>query len=97
MNYREAVFVVLVSCFALSLVWYGYSVRQAIVNVVQREAVVKQIQQKSSEVADLETKYFTLKNGVSIELAHKEGFREAPVSMFISKKSLGALTYGNHI
>jgi hypothetical protein len=98
MNYREVVFAVLVSGFMLSLFWYGYSVRQAIVNVVAREALVKEIQHKSGSVADLESEYFALKNSVSIELARKEGFKEAPVSMFISKKSLGAaLSLGKKI
>lgn len=98
MNYREAVFMILVSCFVLSLFSYVYSVRQAIVNVVSREAVIKEMHTKSSDVSELETKYFSLKNAVNIELAHKEGFKEAPVSMFISKKALGStLTMGNQI
>lgn len=98
MNHREAIFFVLVALFVTSLVWYGYSVRKAIVNVVNREAIVKDIQRTSTDVSDLESKYFSLKNSVNIELAHKKGFKEAPVSMFVSKKALGsALSVGNQI
>jgi hypothetical protein len=96
MNYREAVFVILVGAFMFSLVSYAYSVHHAITNVVMRESIVKDIQTRSTAVADLETKYFTLKNNVSIDLAHADGFKEAPVSMFISKKPAGsALSFNN--
>jgi hypothetical protein len=96
MNHREAVFFILAACFVLSLFSYAFSVRQAVINVVTREALIKEIHTKSTDVSELETEYFGLKNAVNIELAHKEGFKEAPVSMFISKKALGSvLTLGN--
>src|SRR4051812_36757797 len=88
MYYRERVFAVLVACLLISLCWYGYSLRQAIDHVVVRESIIKQMQSKSSNVANLESKYFSLKNSVNIELAHKVGFKDASVSMYISKKSL---------
>lgn len=77
------------ACLFITLCVYGYSLQRAIVNVVQRESIMKTISAKGSEVADLEAKYFSKKNGISLELAHAEGFKEAPVSMFISKKALG--------
>ncbi|MEY2664496.1 MAG: hypothetical protein RIT04_304 [Candidatus Parcubacteria bacterium] len=87
MNYREAIFFILVAFFGMSLCWYVYSVRAAIVNVVERESIIKEIQKKSTAVAELESTYFSLKNAVNIELAHKDGFRDTPISMFISKKT----------
>lgn len=98
MSYRERIFGVLMACLFFTLCIYGYSLQRAIVNVVQREAIMKTINAKGSQVADLEAKYFSRKNSVSLDLAHAEGFKEAPVSMFISKKALGvALGVSNEL
>lgn len=98
MNHRERVFAILVGCCVLGAVVYGYSLQKAIVNVVQREEMVKLMQRESSAVADLESKYFSLKNAVSLDLAHRKGFKDAPVAVFISKKALGStLTLNNEL
>lgn len=88
MHYRERIFAILAAAFIFSLCWYSFSLHQAVVFAVERSEVVKQIQAKSGHVVELESSYFSLKNSITLSRATSEGFVQAPVSMFISKKSL---------
>lgn len=88
LQHRERIFAMLVASFIFSLCWYSFSLHQAIVYTVERSAVVKEIQAKSTHLAELESNYFRVKNSITFSRAISEGFIEAPVSMFISKKSL---------
>ena len=96
---RAKIFGIFAAILILCMGLYVLNVHKAIMNVVEREAIIKQIHIKSSAVADLESKYFTLENAVNLDLAKQQGFAQAPVSLFI-KKSAGTavlLTRSNEL
>lgn len=97
MRYKERILVVLIVGIVLSMTSYIFLVHKAIVNVVEREKIVKDIREKSTIVSDLESKYLTEKNKINIELAHAKGFRDAEVTSYITKKPLTAFVRNNDL
>ncbi len=90
LKYKERLFVFLIISILSFAVFYSYIVHSVIVNVVEREKIVKEIREKSTLVSELESKYFSIKNKINIELAYAKGFEETEISSFISKKSITA-------
>ena len=97
MRYKEKIFIFLVTGIVLLASSYAYFLHAAITNVVDREDIVKENRLVSTSVSELEAKYFSVKNSITIELAHSKGFKDAEVSSFISKKSLTALANHNEL
>ncbi|MBI5126715.1 MAG: hypothetical protein HZA80_03060 [Candidatus Taylorbacteria bacterium] len=95
--YRERIFYTLCALLAVSAISYGYLLQKAIVNVVEREAMIKELRIATSRVADLESSYLALKNTVTLELAFDRGFKEANHLSYIKKGSLGQLTLSNEL
>lgn len=63
-------------------------------NVVAREKVESNISSLSTSIGTLEFKYITLKNTVTLDLAHAKGFEDASPSKFIARQSSGvSLSY----
>ncbi len=66
-----------------------------IVNVVESDKILKDSRIMASRVQDLESKYLTLQNSVTVSVAYARGYKDAENTHFISKKTLGkALTFG---
>jgi len=76
---------------------YAVLVHSAVVNVVEREKITIAIREKATAVSELESTYFSMKNKISIELAHAKGFQASEVTSFISKKSLTAFVPSNEL
>ena len=94
-KYKERIFIVLVAGIIMSVFSYAYLLHTAIANVVEREAIVEEVRERSTTVGELEAKYFSIKNSINMELAHAKGFKDAEISSFISKKSVTAMA-NNH-
>lgn len=90
-HHRERVFAVLVACIFVTACAYIFLLQKAIVNVVQREKISKGASAVSMEINELEAKYFSLKNAITLELAYSKGLKPAEVTSYISMKSLTAL------
>ena len=71
--------------FCLCLFSYGYLVRGAIVNVVERQNMENDLSALNSSVLNLESKYFELKNNVTPELAESLGFVTVSNKKFVNK------------
>ena len=71
---------------------YIFFVREAIVNVVASENVVKQIQTDSTAVSSLENQYFSLKSTITMDTATSLGFSPVAVSAFIPASSISPVT-----
>lgn len=97
MRYRERIFTFLAIAIVILALGYVYFVHATIVNVVEREKVIKDIRDKSTSVSVLESTYFAEKNKINIELAHAKGFQDSEVSSYISKKSLTAFVVSNEL
>ncbi len=79
-----------------TFVFYVYLVNATIMNIVARENAASQISELSSSVGTLEYKYMTLKNSVTIDLAHTKGFTDASPTSFLARKDLApALSYND--
>lgn len=93
-RYKEKIFTFLVTGIVVMTSLYVFFLQKAIVNVVARENIVKQSRSLSTDVSELESKYFIVKNTVNIDLAHEKGFKDSEITSFISSKSLTAMA--NH-
>jgi hypothetical protein len=96
-RYKEIIFIFLISAISASLCAYIYFLHDAIANVVERENIVKKTRILSTDVSELETKYFSVKSKINIELAHEKGFQAAKNTSFISKKSVTAMVTHNEL
>jgi len=96
-RYRERIFVALAVAIFASIFSYIFLLQKAIVNVVEREKMMETINKKSSEVGDLEAKYFSVKNSFTPELAYSKGFKDANVTTYISQKKVTAMASNNEL
>lgn len=89
--YREKIFAILVASIFLTAFAYIFLLQKTIVNVVERQRMTVESRQLSIRLADLEQKYFSLKNNVTFDLARSKGFSSADVVSYISKKPRTAM------
>lgn len=87
-NERSIIFA-LIACIAFVSFFYGFFVKQTIVNVVEREQTIKEARVLNTKIGDLEASYIALKNNITLDFAYARGFKDAPAAHFISKKALG--------
>ena len=87
----------LLCAIGIFLVAYVYCVNQTVFNIIKRQKFEIQISELSSKIGVLESQYISLKNGVTIDVAHALGFKNSS-SEFVSRKSLGkGLSLNNEI
>lgn len=89
-RYREKLFLILIMSVVVILGLYFFLIQKAVVNVIAREKLVVETTERSGEVAMLEAKYFTMKNSITLDLAKAKGFKNTPISAYISKKPVTA-------
>lgn len=96
--YRERIFWLLVVGIVFSSISYGFFIQKAISNVVLREKIISESRVLGARVSDLESKFFSIKSGISMETALANGFTEPKETQYISRKSLrGVLSFNNEI
>lgn len=91
---REMFFIlatVLLSIFFL----YAYLVNKTIMNAVAREETNEKIAELSSTIGNLEFSYMSEKSGITLEVAHARGFRDATPTQFISRVGGSVVTYNS--
>lgn len=54
-------------------------------NVVARENIEQDISSLSSDLGELEYRYMTLRNGVTLDLAYTKGFQDAEPTQFLTR------------
>jgi len=74
--------------FLAVVLLYGYFVNAAILNIVTRQHAAEELQGLQSVVADLESRYSTLRGEVTRERARVLGFVEPKNQTFTSEKRL---------
>ncbi len=66
-------------------------------NVVAREKIERNIGALSTTIGDLEYKYMTIKNTVTLDLAYTRGFTDATPTQFLSRAPQAAtLSYNGN-
>ncbi len=95
--YKERIFVMLVAAIILTACAYVFLLQKAIVQVVERERVVSEVKTLSVDVGELEEQYFSVKNKITLDLAHSKGLKDAGTISYISKKSHTAFVSHNEL
>ena len=66
---------------------YTYAVNQTVFNVVASKKAGTALAQTSVKVSDLESRYISLKNKITLDFAYEQGFQDASGhQVFIVKK-----------
>jgi len=75
---------------------YVYLVNATVKNIVARERIEKTISETTSNIAELEVKYMSLKNSVTLEVARAKGFADASPTRFLTRnEKTTTLTYNS--
>lgn len=70
--------------------FYIYFVNGAIINVVERQKIEKEIASINSRISDLESSYISLNNKINLEYAFSAGFVKVAKEKYVRRKTLGA-------
>jgi hypothetical protein len=90
----KVLFFVFATLLVGTFLCYVYLVNATIMNVVAREQIETNISDLSTTIGTLEYKYISLKNAVTIDLAHAKGFTDASPTSFLARKDAApALSY----
>jgi cytochrome bd-type quinol oxidase subunit 2 len=81
----KALFFMLASVLVLVFVLYVYLVNKTVLNVVAREQTTRQIATLSTSIGELEFKYISAKNAVTLDLAYSHGFENSQPTLFVSR------------
>ena len=96
--YCQRIFAILIVSIVIAMFGYVFLLQKAIINVVDREQVSKQVSSISMKIGALEEKYLSLKNTVTLELAREKGLTDAKnISYISSEKSLTAVAIRNEL
>lgn len=90
-RHREKIFNILVVAILLTAFSYVFLLQRAIVNVVERQKVTEGTKALVVKVGGLEEKYFSIKNTITLDLAHSKGLKDAQEISYISKKAVTAM------
>jgi hypothetical protein len=92
---KENIFSVLIVAILVSGIAYGIILKKTVENVVEREKISKESKTLLTDISDLETKYFSMKNSVTTEIAYAKGFKNPKTTSYISTKDLTAMAIKN--
>ena len=97
-EHRGKIIIGLFSVLVFATSSYIYFVHQAVLNVVARQNILKEIALKNKNISTLENQYFTIENSITESMAFSKGFKSATVENYISAKPQGqALTFNNEL
>lgn len=77
----------LLTLIVVLFVLYIYFVSASVVHVVMRMQINNEMQQTSTEISQLDTKYIALQNKVSNDIASMKGYTEITQKVFINRDS----------
>ncbi len=85
LEYRERkIFWLLFSIFVFFVVSYGFLLNSTIMSAVSKQKMEREILSMSSDVNSMEFQYLTIKNGITLSLAHSKGFVSVQSDKFAS-------------
>lgn len=76
--------------------FYIYFVNGAIINVVERQKIEKEIASINSRIGDLESSYISLNGKINLEYAFSSGFVKVSKEKYVHRKALSANLSLNH-
>lgn len=85
---NRIIFWSLVGILCFSLFSYGYFIQRAIVNIVARQGLERDLALLSSKVANLEADYIKAKNAITLESAQSKGFVAISNQKFVTSSEV---------
>ena len=83
----QKIFWILSGVLFVLFMTYAYMVNAAIMSAVSRQKSQQQISSLSSDTANLESQYISIKNSINLELAYSMGFKNETNTRFIARKA----------
>lgn len=88
MRNQKTIFWALAGVIFVFILLYSYFVNASVLSVVERKNINQELSITSSRVAELESKYFSSINKITLNLALNSGFVETKTKIFITRKAL---------
>jgi hypothetical protein len=95
LNTEKNIFRILITAFIFCAVFYIYLINVTIRNVVTRENLENKISELSLTIGNKEFQYISLRNGITLSMAHSLGFRDIKEKTYISNKIVSYASYLN--
>jgi hypothetical protein len=92
---EKATYWVLAAVLVVSFGIYVYFVNQTIWNVVQRQRLETQMTGLNNRLSELEFKYISMENDVTIDKAYALGFKDVNEPKFVSRRASQFAWNGN--
>ena len=86
--FEKRILVSLIVLIAFLAGMYGFLLSSSVVNVLIREETEQKIMVMYSNMSDIESKYLTQKNHITLSLAYKLGFTDIQNKTFVTRASL---------
>jgi len=93
LNKEKIIFWTLSVVFIFSMAFYMYCIHATIQNVVLRDNLEEKATLLSVEIGKKEFQYITMKNNINLSLAYSLGFSPVGEKTFVSKKTVGYVSY----
>ena len=90
---EKTLFWTLVAILFLCAGFYMYSINTTIRNVVSRQNLENEATQLTLNIGTEEYKSISLRNGITLSLAHSLGFRDVSEKTFISRNTTSYVSY----
>lgn len=90
---EKIIFWTLAGMLVFCIGFYMFCIRATIQNVVLRDNFEEEATLISMDIGDKEFKYISMKNNINMSLARSLGFEQVSDKSFISKKSVGYVSY----
>lgn len=94
---ERAYYWILLFILLFSFVLYIVYVNQTVRNVVKRQQLDKDISSLNAHIGELEFKYISMKNDVTIDKAYALGFTDVTETKFESRKAVGEVALNRRI
>ncbi len=94
---ERAYYWILLSIILLSFALYVVFVNQTVRNVVKRQELQTNISALTTHIGELEFKYISMKNDVTIDKAYAMGFKDVAETKFESRKTIGEVALNRTI
>jgi len=93
----SSIFWLAVSAIVIVALSYVFSINRTVIFVAERNEIESIISVHRVDISNLESRYISERNGVTIELAQSLGYGEAQDVTYIPKKSVSVLAQRNNV
>ena len=93
LNKEKTIFWTLLSVLFLCAGFYMYFINSTIHNIVARQNLESESSKLTLAIGGEEFQYITLRNSITLDMAHSLGFKDIGATTFVSRKSISVVSY----